>query len=104
MKKKKEKEPQYFISDTNMKTLNYRVYYMKPLEKTMYFLMAFIVGAAVGYLFYGGLAVDEFGNPTKTTYILNITISGIVGIAAGIAFIPIRTKTIIKKRTQDLKL
>jgi tight adherence protein B len=103
-KQKKIKEPEFLISDTNMETFNYRVYYMKPMEKVLYFLIAFLVGAVVAYIFYGGLAVDEFGNPTQTTYILNSIIMGSVGITAGIAFLPIRTKQIITKRTQDLKL
>ena len=66
--------------------------------------MAFIVGAAVGYLFYGGLAKNEFGDSTTTTWILNIVISSVVGIVAGIMYIPIRTKQIMKKQQNDLKL
>lgn len=102
-KKEKELEPQYYLSATNIQTLNYKVYYMKPLEKMLYFLLAFVVGAIVGYLFYGGIGQDEFGNPTKLTYILNTVISCTVGIAAGIMFLPIRTKQIIKKRQNVLK-
>ena len=67
MSKKKKKappEPAFFLSVTNMPTINYRVYYMKRWEKFGYALLAFIVGAAVGYLFYGGLGADEFGQPT----------------------------------------
>ncbi len=104
MKKKKEKvlEPEFYTSATNMPTINYNVYYMKPLEKTLYFLLAFAVGAAVGYLFYGGIGKDEFGQPTTTTWILNITIPAIAGLLAGRLFIPIRTKTIIDKRRKEL--
>lgn len=103
-KEKKEQEPQYYTSATNMPTYNYRVYYMSGKEKILYFIIAFIVGAAVGYLFYGGLAKDEFGNATMTTWILNIVISGIVGLIAGFMFIPIRTKQIQQKKQKDLKL
>jgi len=53
--KVEEPEPQYYMSATNMQMLNYKVYYMSKLEKILYFLLAFIVGAAVGYLFYGGV-------------------------------------------------
>ena len=104
MKKKKEKvlEPEFYTSATNMPTINYNVYYMKPLEKTLYFLLAFAVGAAVGYLFYGGIGKDEFGQPTTTTWILNITIPAIAGLLAGRLFIPIRTKPIIDKRRKEL--
>lgn len=101
-KVKKNPEPQYYTSATNMRTLNYKVYYMQPLEKIGYFLLAFIVGAAVGYLFYGGLARDEFGQATTTTYILDIVISVVFGLIAGKAFLPIRVEQIINKRRRQL--
>lgn len=101
-KDKKQLEPQWYSSATNIPTYNYKVYYMKPIEKILYFLLAFIVGAAVGYLFYGGIGTDEFGEPTTLTWILNFTISGIVGLVAGIAFIPMRTKQIIEKQRKKL--
>ena len=104
VKEKKEKEPQYYTSATNITTYNYKVYYMKPIEKVLYFLLAFAVGAAVGYLFYGGLAKNEFGDPTTMTLILNVVISSIVGLVAGVLYLPIRTKQIMKKKQNDLKL
>ncbi len=76
---------------------------MKPIEKVLYFLLAFAVGAAVGYLFYGGLAKDEFDNPTTTTWVLNIVISSITGLIAGFGFLPIRTKQILNKKKSNLK-
>lgn len=103
--KKKEKmplEPQWYSSATNMPTYNYKVYYMKPIEKAIYFIAAFIVGAAVGYLFYGGIGVDDLGQPTTATWVLNITISSIVGLIAGFAFVPMRTKQIIEKQIKTL--
>ena len=103
-KEKKVVEPQYYMSATNIPTYNYKVYHMKLIEKVLYFVLAFIVGAAVGYLFYGGIGVDEFGNPTTLTLVLNIGISSVVGIAAGVMFLPIRNKQIITKKRQDLKL
>lgn len=102
-KEKKEKEPQYYYSATNMQTLNYKVYYMNMAEKIGYFLIGFIAGALVGYLFYGGLAKDEYGDPTTTTYILNILISGTTGVIAGLGFIPIRTEMIVTGRIKKLK-
>lgn len=102
-KKTEELEPQYYLSATNVPTYNYRVYYMSKMEKILYFLLAFVVGAVVGYLFYGGIGKDEFGQPTLLTYILDITISCSVGIAAGIFFLPIRTKQIIDKKQRMLK-
>lgn len=101
-KKKKDMEPQYYLSADNIPTYNYKVYYMTLKEKILYFLLAFAVGAAVGYLFYGGIGKDEFGQPTTLTWILNILIPAIVGTAAGILFLPVRQKSIIEKRKSDL--
>lgn len=106
MKKSKKKEvvpePEFYTSATNMQTLNYKVYYMKKVEKTLYFLLAFIVGALVGYLFYGGIGKDEFGQATTTTWVLNILIPSAVGAVAGRLFLPMRVKTIIAKRKAEL--
>lgn len=99
---KKEKEPQHYLSATNMQTLNYKVHYMSFAEKIICFLIAFAVGALVGYLFYGGIGKDEFGQPTKTTRILNILIPAIVGTAAGKLYLPIRVSTVIAKRSKVL--
>ncbi|MDR0446821.1 MAG: hypothetical protein LBH17_07350 [Oscillospiraceae bacterium] len=101
---KPEREPEYYRSAANVRALNYRVYYMKPIEKAAYFLLGFAVGAAVGYLFYGGIGKDEFGNATAVTYTLNTLISGTVGLIAGIKFLPMRTRQIIAKRKRRLAL
>ena len=101
-KEKKVKEPQYYVSATNMKTLNYKVYYMKPLEKALYFIIAFAIGAAVGYRFYGGIGKDEFDQPTTLTHVIDITVSCAVGLFAGKRFIPIRTSQIINSRKKKL--
>lgn len=103
-KKNVELEPQYYLSATNMQTLNYKVYYMKPMEKLAYFLLAFAVGAVVGYLFYGGIGKNEFGEPTMLTHILDVVISCGVGLIAGKAFIPVRTQQIINSRKRILKV
>ena len=103
-KEKKVYEPEYLMSETNMQTINYKVYYMGRLEKVITFLIAFIVGAAVGYLFYGGIGKDINGEPTRLTHILNISISGIVGMISGKLFLPIRVKSIINKRYLNLRL
>ena len=96
-------EPQYYLSATNMQTLNYKVYYMSKIEKLLYGLLAFVVGAVVGYVFFGGIGTDEFGEPTKLTHILNIAIPSVVGVVAAIIFIPIRTQQIIEKRRRMLR-
>lgn len=102
--KKKEEEPQYYLSATNLRTYNYKVYYMSMLEKIMYFLLAFAVGAAVGYLFYGGIGKDEYGQPTTLTYALNISISSAVGLITGKQFLTIRTKQIVKRQKEKLNI
>ncbi len=100
--KDKVMEPEFYTSATNIQTINYRVYYMKPLEKVLTFLVAFIAGALVGYLFYGGIGRDEFGQATTLTWILNITIPTIIGIIAGNLFVPMRVKSIVQKRKKEL--
>lgn len=101
-KEKKELEPQFYKSATNMQTLNYKVYYMSLMEKILYFLLACVIGAAVGYLFYGGIGKDAYGNPTILTYIMNVFVMALVGITAGVRFLPIRTKQILDKRRRAL--
>lgn len=101
--KKEEKEPQFYLSSTNIQTRNYKVYYMNMREKVLCFLLAFIVGAAVGYLFYGGIGKDEFGNPTQVTRILNFAISVLTGSIAGIMFLPVRVQQKIKKYKNELR-
>ena len=103
-KNKAELEPQYYLSATNVPTYNYNVYYMKNIEKILYFILAFAVGAAVGYLFFGGIGKNEFGLPTITTHVLNVVISCIVGLVAGIMYLPIRTQQILNKKRNGLKL
>lgn len=102
--KTKEKEPAYYTTDTNMPALNYKVYYFNVVERVGYFALAFIVGAAVAYLFYGGLGKNQFGEATQVTHILNVTICTIVGYMAGIMFLPARMRQIIDKRRKMLKM
>ena len=103
-KEKKEVEPQYYASATNMPTYNYKVYHMSILEKILYFVVAFIIGAAVGYLFYGGIGVNDLGEPTKLTWILNISISSVTGLITGLAFVPMRRKQIVESQKKKLNL
>ncbi|MDR0500670.1 MAG: hypothetical protein LBG97_05430 [Coriobacteriales bacterium] len=99
---KKKREPQYYQSAANMSVLNYKVYYLNKMQQVLLFLSGFVVGAAIGYLFYGGIASDEFGNPTTLTMILNITICSITGTITGIAVQPIVVKAIIARRKKTL--
>lgn len=98
------KLPEYGFSEvTNIQTVNYTVYHLKTWEIIVYFLIAFIAGAFVGYLFYGNLGKDEYGQATTITYVLNIAIPTIVGVFAGKMFLPIRQKQIIEKRRKNLR-
>lgn len=98
-----EREPQYYRSVTGDVTLNYNVYYMSAAERIAYFLLAFAVGGAVGYLFYGGLARDEFGDPTAATYILNALLVTVCGFCAGKLYVPVRNRQLLDKRKKKLK-
>ncbi len=104
-KKKSEniKEPQYYMSQTNMQVLNYKVYYLNTKEKILYFSIAFIVGAIVGYLFYGGIGLNEYGEATSLTNTLNILIPSITGLVAAKLYLPLKTKSIIEKRNIVLR-
>lgn len=102
-KKNKVDKPEYVLSLDNTPVRNYDVYRMKPLEKMVYFLIAFIIGAAVAYLFYGGLGKNQYGEATTKTYVLNIVICSAAGLIFAKIFIPSRTQSIIEKRRNELK-
>ncbi len=101
-REEKGKEAQYLTSPTGLKVLNYKVYNMNFLEIILYALIAFAVGAFVGYLFFGNLAMDEYGRATDTTRFLNILIPSIFGAVAAIIFIPVRRKQLKVKRQRTL--
>ncbi|MBQ8815279.1 MAG: type II secretion system F family protein [Lachnospiraceae bacterium] len=66
---------------------DYSVYEMKPVEKILYFVLAAVVGAVVGNIFYE-----------------NMILSGIAALICGFVFVPVRKKQIIAKRQQKLLL
>ena len=102
-REKKAKPSQYVQSLNNMRVLNYNVYNMGKMEKLLYTLLAFVVGAAVGYLFYGGLEKDDYGNSTQITYICNVAISCLIGFVAVRLFIPVRTRQLCTRRQKELR-
>ena len=102
-KKTTQNEPLYEVSGTNRQMINYRVYKMSANEKLLYSILAFVVGAAVAYLFYGGIGKDDYGNPTLLTYILDIGIMAIVGFITSKTFMPIRRAQIIDDRKKQLR-
>lgn len=102
-KGKKAKEPKFYKSATGMQMLNYRVYYMSIPERILYFLLAFGAGAFVGYLFYGGVGVDEFGVPTRLTYIWDAVVMAGIGLFTAKVYLPIRTEQLRTSRQNKLK-
>lgn len=102
-KKTAQNEPLYEVSGTNRKMINYKIYQMTANEKLLYFMLAFVVGAIVAYLFYGGIGKDEYGNATIVTYICDSTIMVIFGLIAAKLFIPIRKEQIIAQRKRRLR-
>lgn len=102
-KEEKEKEPMYYRSAVGIQAVNYRVYYLSALERILYSLLAFLGGAVVGFLFYGGIGKDEFGDPTTVTYVMNVIVMVGAGIAAAIIYPPIRQKQILQNRQKKLR-
>ncbi len=105
MKKNKalKEEQIYEVSATNRQMINYGVYKMTPNEKALYFIIAFVIGAVVAYLFYGGIGKDIYGDPTPLTHILNIVIMVVVGFVSGKVFLKIRNEQIIASRKKKLR-
>jgi len=102
-KNKVQNEPLYEVSGTNRQMINYKAYKMTANEKALYFILAFVVGAAVAYLFYGGIGKDDYGNPTLITYICDIVIMAVIGLLAGRLFLPIRKEQIVADRKKRLR-
>lgn len=96
-KSKKPLEKQYLPSLLNTKAYNYKVYRYSLLEKILYTVFAFLVGAIVAYIFYGGLAKDSFGNTTNMTKTLNAIFMIGGGILAVVIFLPARNRAIQQK-------
>lgn len=102
-KKNKIDEQLYEVSGTNQQMINYKVYKMSANEKALYIILAFVIGAAVAYLFYGGIGKDEYNNPTLVTYILDSVVMIVAGLAAAKLFLPIRKEQIIDSRKKKLR-
>ena len=102
MSKKKEKEPEILYSATNQPVTNYNVYYLKKLEILVWGSVSFVIGAVVGYVFYGGIGLDSYGSPTMITYIMNTLIMLLCGIIAIKIGLPIRKKYVLNHRKAEL--
>lgn len=102
--KKKEKEPEYVESLLGTRVINYKVYYRTKKDKLFNFVMMMVVGAVVGYVFFGNLALDEYGRKTALTNILNVVIPLLLGIVLTAVYAPIQTSHLKKKRDALLKV
>jgi len=101
-KKKTEREPEILYSATNQPVPNYKVYYLKSGEKILWGIIAFIIGAAVAYLFYGGIGKDAYGEPTTVTYVMDVIMMALCGFIAVKIFLPIRQRQVLNKRLKTL--
>lgn len=99
---KKDKEPQYIPSRLNTPMLNYKVYYLSFQEKLLNSMLAFVVGGAVGLVFYGGQFLNSDGEATTTTMISNILIFTFAGLIAIKIYIPMRIEQLKAKRKKEL--
>lgn len=101
-KNKEEPRPQWVMSPINETVLDYHVYEMSVAEKLFYSIVAFVVGGAVGLLFYGGLFKRD-GEATTATLISNAVVFIVVGLIAVRFFLPMRVQQLLKKRQHDLR-
>lgn len=83
-KKKEKVEPKKYLNEDAMV---YTEYDMPIMKKITYFVLAFAVGAVLGYIFYS-----------------LIPLSIIAGVIAGFVFVPVRRKQIIEKRVFTIKM
>lgn len=103
MSKKKEREPQWYMSSTKIPVLNYNEYYMKKMEWVLYAIAFFVLGAIIGYIFYGGIGINIHGEPTRITYIINTSVMVVFG---GISFkilMPMRRKQLKTNRKRKIR-
>lgn len=102
MAKKKNSQPQYYLSRINTQVLNYNVYVMNQSEKLLYTLLLLVAGGAVGLIFYGGLFKSE-GLSTFATYISDVVVFVLGGLAAIKWFLPTVNESLRQKRLKKLR-
>lgn len=102
-KGKEEQEPRTIPSPVNNPMLNYRVYYMSAAERILYSLLVFAAGGFAGWVFYGGLFMED-GDATMLTYISNLIIICLIGGIAVRVFLPALRKMLKEKRDKALRV
>jgi tight adherence protein B len=104
MAKKTAREPQFFKNSLGFPTYNYNVYYLNLREKFIYSLIAFVIGGAIGFIFYGGYFKDPITQAeTSMTTLSNAFFFCLAGIVAVILFLPIRAKQLLEKNKKDIR-
>lgn len=102
MAKKKEKVPQYVMSQLNTPMLNYRTYVMPAQKKCLLLIGLFIVGGLLGQVFYGNLFLNSDGEVTRASHISNLIVFLLVGaITIKIAY-PMLLESLKSKRKMEL--
>lgn len=82
-KKEKVQPKNYILPDSKV----YTEYELNVKEKIMYFLIAFVCGTLIGYIFYR-----------------KVIIAVIAGMASGFIYVPVRRKQIINKQIRTIKI
>ncbi len=103
LSRKREREPEYYYSKTRTRLLNYNVYYMKKTEWLLYSVIICSLGALIGYLFYGGIGLNQHGEPTKLTYLINSSVMLLFALAAWRIVMPMVRKNLLEKRKNKLR-
>ena len=99
---KKERIPQYVMSQLNNPMLNYRVYVIPTQKKIMLILGLFVIGGLLGQVFYGNLFLNSDGEMTKASYISNFVVFIIVGLIVKKVAYPMVLDRLKSKRKMEL--
>lgn len=102
-KKVKTVESEFLPSPLNNPMPNYAVYVMNKAEKIIVNLISFLVGGAVGLIFYGNLFMLD-GFATTATYISNTVVFCLMGFLATRFIIPMYKSRCLEKRNSIMKL
>ena len=102
-KKAVQRGPKYCESLLKTKVLNYSEYYLSAKEKTLFSVGIFIISTVVALIMYGGIAGDENGSPTLTTYFLDAVICLAAGIISVKLVIPVIQEKLKRNRQKVIR-
>ena len=102
-KKEKVVEQAFINSPLNNPMPNYAVYVMSKAERFLANLISFIVGGAVGLVFYANLFMVD-GYPTVATYISNVVVFVLIGFLATKFLVPMYRDRCLNKRKEKLRV